>query len=128
MIKLKSLVNESFFDMFKKREKAVEKEKKVDYNPKSIGYGHPDFEKEHGGFSKDPDAEIEESSKELFKIGEALKPLLTRYVLEEEHVLEMMIQQDMVNGNGANKEYIVMMKEWLKQLEDTDLKVRKGVW
>ena len=43
-------------------------------------------------------------------------------------IREMFAQQDMVHGNGANVKYIAEIDRFLKQLEDVDFKVRKGIW
>ena len=128
MIKLKNIVQEGFLDMFRKRKVKVDSKPINKYNKNDVGYGHPDFEKEHRGFAKDPEAEITDASHELFKLNKPTEKLLSAMILEHQHILEMMTQQDMVNGNGSNKFFISQTKEFIDQLEDTEFKIRKGIW
>jgi len=128
MIKLKNIVNEGFLDMFRKRKAKVASKPINPYNKNDVGYGHPDFEKEHRGFAKDPEAEITLTSHELQKINGPTSKLLSAMILDHQHILEMMTQQDMVNGNDSNKFFKSQTKEFIAQLEDVEFKIRKGIW
>jgi hypothetical protein len=121
-------VNEGILDMFKKRKKEVEKAGKVNYNPKGIGYDHPDFKKEFSGFSANPEKELDSAHMTLHKASEKIKPLLSEMIIDWQQIKEMMTQQDMVNGDGANEMYIKEASKFIDQLEDVDFKIRKGVW
>jgi len=123
-ITLKS-VNEGILDMFKKTKKDTKKNK---YNPNEIGYGHPDFDKEHIGFSPDPEQEIEEASKKAEVISKKISPLITKLEAEFRHIHEMMLQQDMVNGDDGNNFYLNHIKEFLNELESVGFKIEKGIW
>ena len=120
-------VTEGFMDMFTKLKKA-QKAPSNKYNPDNIGYGHPDFKKVHKGFSPDPEAEIQDVGKKQFKLNKQILPLISSYLVEEEHMLEMMTQQDMVNGDKANVEYIKLLKAFIKELKSVELQMRHGVW
>ena len=128
MIKLKNIVHEGFLDMFRKRKVKVASKPINKYNKNDVGYGHPDFEKEHAGFSIDPEKEIADAGGELHQINGAIGKHLRQMIQEHRHILEMMTQQDMVNGNDANKFYRSHTKEFIAQLEDVEFKIRKGIW
>lgn len=120
-------VTEGFMDMFAKRKKAISAPSNK-YNPDNIGYGHPDFKKTHKGFSPDPEAEILKASKVLFKLNKQASSVLNDILAEEEHILEMMTQQDMVNGDKANGQYIKLLTDFIKNLKDLELDIRGGIW
>ena len=121
-------INEGILGMFKKRKKEVEKKEKVNYNPKGIGYDHPDFKKEFKGFESDPEKELNIAHKNLYISEGKIKPLLNEMIVDWQQIKEMMTQQDMVKGNGANKFFISQTSEFIDQLEDTEFKIRKGIW
>jgi hypothetical protein len=124
-----SQLNEGILGIFKKRKKEVEKkEKTTDYNPKKVYYGHPDFDKEFPSFSKDPEKEIDEAFKTLHRAEQQMIPLINQMEVDLDHIREMMAQKDMVNGDGANAEYIKEIDVFKKQLGDVDFKLRKGIW
>tara|TARA_B100001093_G_scaffold341800_1_gene326634 strand:- start:28605 stop:29000 length:396 start_codon:yes stop_codon:yes gene_type:complete len=126
--KINEYMNEGIFDIFKKRKKEIVKEDPIDYNPKKIGYDHPDFEKEFNNFAKDPEARIEKAFKTLHAAEKKMIPLINEMEVDLYEIREMFAQQDMVKGNGANAKYILEIDRFLKQLEDVDFKVRKGIW
>jgi len=121
-------LNEGFLDFFKKRKKEVDFNKNFDYNPNQIGYGHPDFEKEFNNFAKNPEERIEKAFKTLHAAERKMIPLMNEMEIDLHEIREMFAQQDMVHGNGANVKYIAEIDRFLKQLEDVDFKVRKGIW
>ena len=122
-------INEGFLDMFKKRKKEIKKrETTINYNPNGIGYGHPDFKKEFSGFETDPEKELDIANKTLYITEGKIKPLLNEVIVDWQRIKEMMTQQDMVNGDDANKMYIEEASKFLDQIEDVDFKIRKGVW
>lgn len=121
-------LNEGFLDIFRKRKKEIAKEKPIDYNPKKIGYEHPDFEKEFNNFAKDPEARIEKAFKTLNAAEKKMIPLMNEMEIDLYEIREMFAQQDMVKGDGANVKYILEIDRFLKQLEAVDFKVRKGIW
>ena len=121
-------INEGILGMFKKRKKEVEKKEKVNYNPKGIGYDHPDFKKEFKGFESDPEKELNIAHKNLYISEGKIKPLLNEMIVDWQQIKEMMTQQDMVNGDGANEMYIREADKFLKELENVDFKIRKGAW
>ena len=123
--KIEEFLNEGILDMFKKTKKDTKKNK---YNPNKIGYGHPDFDKEHIGFSPDPEQEIEEALKKAEVISKKVSPLITKLEVEFQHIHEMMLQQDMVNGDDGNNFYLNHIKEFLNELESVGFKIEKGIW
>lgn len=123
-------VSEGIFSIFKKkRKKEIEKKEKANkYNPKQIYYGHPDFKKEFPGFEENPEKEMDEAFKTLDIAEKKTIPLINEMTVDLEHIREMMTQKDMVNNDTSNAEYIKYINEFLKQLEDVDFKLRKGIW
>ena len=121
-------INEGIFDIFKKRKKEFAKEKHIDYNPKKIGYDHPDFEEEFNNFAKNPEERIEKAFKTLNAAEKKMIPLMNEMEIDLYEIREMFAQQDMVKGDGANAKYILEIDRFLKQLEAVDFKVRKGIW
>ena len=122
-------VDEGFLDMFKRRKKEVEEKAKGNkYNPKNIGYDHPDFEKEFGGFEKNPEAEIEEAAQQLAKLGKGITKQITAIINEHQHILEMLKQMDMVNGDSANEFFISQTEDFIAKLEEVDSSIRNGIW
>ena len=126
--KINEYINEGIFDIFKKRKKEIAKEDPIDYNPKKIGYDHPDFEKEFNNFAKDPEARIEKAFKTLNAAEKKMIPLMNEMEIDLHEIREMFAQQDMVKGDGANAKYILEIDRFLKQLDAVDFKVRKGIW
>lgn len=126
--KINEYINEGVFDIFKKRKKEIAKEKPIDYNPKKIGYDHPDFEKEFDNFAKNPEERIEKAFKTLQAAEKKMIPLINEMEVELYEIREMFAQQDMVNGDSANAKYILEIDRFLKQIEGVDFKVRKGIW
>jgi len=122
-------INEGLFDLFKRRKKEIKQnEPKNKHNRRNIGYGHPDFDKEFVGFSKDPEKEVDDAFKTIQSDHKKIKPLLNSLIIDLEHVREMWTQQDMVTGNQNNKFYIDEINKYLEELESIDIKVRKGIW
>ena len=126
--KFEDFLNEGIFDIFKKRKKEIEKKEKINHNPKGIGYGHPDFDKEFKNFEKNPEKEIDEAFKTLAIAEKKMLDPITEMETDLEHIREMMTQKDMVNNDGANAKYIKEINIFLKQLKDVDFKLRKGIW
>ena len=128
--KFEDFIGEGIFDIFKKKRKKeiVKKEKANKSNPKQIYYGHPDFQKEFPNFSEDPEKEMDEAFKTLDIAEKKTIPLINEMEVDLEHIREMMTQKDMVNNDTSNAEYIKYINEFLKQLEDVDFKLRKGIW
>lgn len=126
--KINEYINEGVFDIFKKRKKEIAKEKPIDYNPKKIGYDHPDFEKEFDNFAKNPEERIEKAFKTLHAAEKKMIPLINEMEVELYEIREMFAQQDMVKGDSANAKYILEIDRFLKQIEGVDFKVRKGIW
>lgn len=117
--------NEGILDVFKKRKTANKKNK---YNPNNMGYDHPDFAKEFPGFSKDPEKEISDIFKEMDVTEKKMMPLLSELIFNSKDVREIMTQQDMVKGDNGNKFYIDQLDKFIQQLEEVELKVKKGIW
>ena len=122
-------INEGFLDMFKKRKKEVKQKAKGNkYNPNNIGYDHPDFEKEFTNFEKNPEAEIEEAAQQLAKLGKGVTNQLGQIIAENQHILEMLRQMDMVNGDNANEFFISQTEDFITKLEEVDSSIRNGIW
>ncbi len=121
-------VNEGILDIFKKRKKEVEKKEKINYNPKGIGYGHPDFKKEFKMFSEDPEKVIDEHFKTLDIAEKKMLPLINEMTIDLERIREMMTQKDMVNNDTTNERYIKEINTFLQQIGDVEFKLRKGIW
>ena len=114
--------NEGILDVFKKRNK------KNKYNPNNMGYDHPNFDKEFPGFSKDPEKDLSDLFKEMDVTEKKMIPLLSDLIYGCKDARELMTQQDMVKGDNGNKFYIDQFDKFIQQLEEVELKVKKGIW
>ncbi len=121
-------LNEGILDMFKRRKKELEKEKVNKLNPKNIGYDHPDFDKEFRGFSKNPEAEIEEAAQQLIKLQKGIGNGLIQIIHEHQHILEMLRQMDAVKGDSSNAFFISQTEDFIDKLEEIDSSMRNGIW
>ena len=124
MIKLKDLLDEGFLDRFKRKPSNKPTDKPTD----KPGYGDSGFSKEWRGFSTDPESEMTDAGKENFKLQKEIDKYLGMYISNERHILEMLEQRYMVEKDKNDKYYLTEQRKWVKDLEEIDFKMTKGVW